>query len=143
MGPPLPAELVQGVSVRDGEYGWEVAQFPAALIIAERSGRACLGGQFQFRFDDGIYEMYWLSADPAERFAGEQWEDYVHRSCGEVAKGFDRLVGTTDFSRILRELPSDLREKVTSTAFDFTRVLVFVAYFVTEQEFVALSPARE
>jgi hypothetical protein len=143
MGHPLPAELVQGVSVRDGEYGWEVARFPAALNMAERSGRACLGGQFQFRFGEGIYEMYWLSADPAERFAGERWEDYVHRSCGEVAKGFDRLVGTTDFSRILRELPSNLRDKLTSAEFDFTRALVFVAYFVTEQEFVALSPARE
>jgi hypothetical protein len=143
MGHPLPAELVQGVSVRDGEYGWEVARFPAALKVAEGSGRACLGGQFQFRFDEGIYEMYWLSADPAERFAGEQWEDYVHRSCGDVAKGFDRLVGTADFSRILRELPSDLRDKVTAAEFDFSRALVVVAYFVTEQEFVALTPARE
>jgi len=87
--------------------------------------------------------MYWLSADPAERFAGEQWEDYVHRSCGEVAKEFDRLVGTTDFSRILGELPPDLREKVSSAEFDFTRALVFVAYFVTEQEHVAHPPASE
>jgi len=141
MGHPLPAELGQGASVRGEEYGWEVARFPAALITAERLGLACLGGQFQFRFDDATYEMYWLSADPAERFAGELWEDYVHRSCGEVAKGFDRLVGTTDFSRILRELPSDLHDKVMSAAFDFTRALIFVAYFVTEQEFVALSPA--
>ena len=143
MGDPLPAELVQDASLCGEEYGWEVARFPAALIMAERSGRACLGGQFQFRFDEGIYEMYWLSADPADRFAGEQWEDYVHRSCGEVAKGFDRLVDTTDFSRILRELPSDLQDKVASAEFDFTRALVFVAYFVTEQEFVGLSPARE
>jgi len=41
MGDPLPAELVQGVSVRNGEYGWEVARFLAVLTIAERSGRAC------------------------------------------------------------------------------------------------------
>jgi hypothetical protein len=87
--------------------------------------------------------MYWLSADSAERLAGEQWEDYVHRSCAEVAKEFDRVVGTTDFSRILRELPADLREKGTAAEFDFTRALVFVAYFVTEQDFVALSLARE
>jgi hypothetical protein len=87
--------------------------------------------------------MYWLSADPAERFAGEKWEDYVHRSCGEVAKEFDRLMGTTDFSRIFRELPADLREKVTAAEFDYTRALVFVAYFVTEQDFVSLSLARE
>ena len=54
--------------------------------------------------------MYWLSADPAERLAGEQWEEYVHRSCAEVAREFDRVVGTTDFSKILHELPPDLQE---------------------------------
>lgn len=98
MGDPLPAELVQDASLCGEEYGWEVARFPAALTVAERCGRACLGGQFQFRFDEGIYEMYWLSADPAERLAGEQWEEYVHRSCTEVAREFDHVVGTTDFS---------------------------------------------
>ena len=143
MGDPLPAELVQDASLCGEEYGWEVARFPAALTVAERCGRACLGGQFQFRFDEGIYEMYWLSADPAERLAGEQWEEYVHRSCTEVAREFDRVVGTTDFSKILRELPPDLQEKVRAAGFDFTRALVFVAYFVTEQELVALSLARE
>ena len=90
---PLPAELVQDASLCGEEYGWEVARFPAALTVAERCGRACLGGQFQFRFDEGIYEMYWLSADPAERLAGEQWEEYVHRSCTEVAREFESRSG--------------------------------------------------
>jgi hypothetical protein len=94
---PLPAELVYGVSVRSGEYGWEIARFPAALTVAERLGRACLGGQFEFRFDEGIYEMYWLSVDPGERLAGEQWDAYLHRSCTEVAKNFERVLGTTGF----------------------------------------------
>jgi hypothetical protein len=143
MDDPLPAELVRDVSVRGGEYGWELGRFPAALTMAERSGRACLGGQFQFRIDEGIYEMYWLSADAAERFAGEPWEEYVRRSCAEVAREFDRIVGTTDFSKILRELPPSLQEKVTAAGFDFTRALVIVAYFVTEQELVALSLERD
>ena len=67
----LPAELAAGASVRGEEYGWEIACFPAALATAERLELACLGGQFQFRFDDAVYEMYWLSADPTERLAGE------------------------------------------------------------------------
>ena len=138
----LPAELTQGASLRGEEYGWGIRRFPAALVTAERLGLACLGGQFQFRFDDATYEMYWLSADPGERLAGEIWADYVHRSCSEVAKGFDRLVGATDFPTIIRELPSDLHDKVMAPEFDVTRVLVFVAYFVTEQEFVSLSPAK-
>jgi hypothetical protein len=57
----LPAELAAGASVRGEEYGWEIACFPAALATAERLELACLGGQFQFRFDDAVYEMYWLS----------------------------------------------------------------------------------
>jgi hypothetical protein len=138
----LPAELAAGASVRGEEYGWEIACFPAALATAERLELACLGGQFQFRFDDAVYEMYWLSADPTERLAGEAWTAYVHRSCSEVAKGFDRLVATTDFPLVFRELPSDLRDKATADAVDPTRVLVFVAYFVTERAFVDLSVTK-
>ena len=103
----LPAELAAGASVRGEEYGWEIACFPAALATAERLELACLGGQFQFRFDDAVYEMYWLSADPTERLAGEAWTAYLHRCCSEVAKEFNRLVATTDFSVVVRELPSE------------------------------------
>jgi hypothetical protein len=142
MDAPLPAELAAGASVRGEEYGWHIAQFPAALVAAERLGLACLGGQFQFRFDDATYEMYWLNADPTERVAGEAWADYVHRSCTEVATGFDRLVAAGDFSAIICDLPSDLRDKMIAPEVDLTRVLVFVAYFVTEQEFIGLSPAE-
>jgi len=138
MGSLLPAELEQNASVRDGEFGWEIARFPAALTTAEHLGLACLGGQFQFRFDDAIYEMYWLRADPAERFLDEPWDGYVRRSCAEVAEGFSRLVGTTDFAAIVQELPSDLRGRVMRAGFDFRRALVFVAYFVSEQELVSL-----
>ena len=142
MDASLPAELAAGASVRGEEYGWHIAQFPAALATAERLGLACLGGQFQFRFDDATYEMYWLNADSTERVAGEAWADYVHRSCNEVANEFNRLVGTVDFSAIIRELPSDLRDKVIAPELELPRVLVFVAYFVTVQEFIELSAAE-
>jgi hypothetical protein len=112
------------------------------LLAAERLGLARLGGQFQFRFDDSIYELYWLSADPTDRRDAEVWLDYVHRSCSEVSKEFDRLVRATDFSAIAQQLPSDLRCKVMAAEFDLTRVLVFVAYFVTEREFGQLSAAQ-
>jgi hypothetical protein len=142
MGCALPAELEEGASLQGDEYGWEIARFPTVLVTAERLGLACLGGQFQFRFDDTTYEMYWLSADPAERLADEKWAGYVHRSCSEVAEGFGRLVTTTNFARIAQELPSDLHDRATAAGFDFTHALVFVAYFVTEQEFVSLTPAQ-
>ena len=59
MDHPLPTELTEGASVRGDEYGWQLARFRATLATAERMGLACLGGQFQFRFDDSTYEMYW------------------------------------------------------------------------------------
>ena len=87
--------------------------------------------------------MYWLSADPAERFACEIWKDYVHRSCTEVAEGFGRLVGTTDFESIVRELPSDLRDKVMATGIDFARALVFVAYLLQNRSLMPLRGQRD
>jgi hypothetical protein len=110
----------------------------------QRSGWNWLAWAGSSSFDSTTQctKMYWLSADPTERLAGGAWTAYVRRSCSEVAKGFDRLVATTDFSVVVRELPSDLRDKATADGVDPTRVLVFVAYFVTEQAFVGLSVTK-
>ena len=64
----LPPDISQGASLRGNEYGWSISSFPNALANAEAHGYACLGGQFQFRLDDGgTCEMYWLDADSKER----------------------------------------------------------------------------
>jgi hypothetical protein len=63
----LPTEIAQGATVRGNEYGWTLDAFPPALARAQALGHACLGGQFQFRLDDGTYEMYWLNADSNDR----------------------------------------------------------------------------
>jgi hypothetical protein len=49
----LPPDVLQGAALRGNEYGWSVSLFPNALARAEALGYACLGGQFQFRLDDG------------------------------------------------------------------------------------------
>ena len=95
----LPSDVVEGATIRGNEYGWSTISFPAALQRAEAHGYACLGGQFQFRLDDGsTCEMYWLSADSKERLPGESWADYSRRSCSEVKQNFQRLMSETDFS---------------------------------------------
>jgi len=73
---------------------WEgAASFPSALAKAQAGGYACLGGQFQFRLDDGsTCEMYWLNADSTERTGGETWADYSRRSCAEVLHRFQYLM---------------------------------------------------
>lgn len=127
--------------VRGEEYGWTVESFPAALRAAERLDIACLGGQFQFRVGDAVYEPYWVCADSSDRRPGEGWSYYVHRSCGEVSEAFEGLVRTTDFRAVARGWP-ELRG-TADAGLDVTRTLVFVAYFVTEQEYDSLSDAKE
>jgi hypothetical protein len=130
MSGQLPNEVLAGATLRDNEYGWKLDSFPAALSAADRLGIACLGGQFQFRVDDAVYEPYWLSADSAERRAGEVWSDYVHRSCGEVADSFRHALQSTDFRSVAKEW-ADLARKAEA---DVLNTLVFVAYFVSEDE---------
>lgn len=131
----LPDDVTQGASLRGNEYGWNPSEFPRALARAEAQGLACLGGQFQFRFPDGsTYEMYWLSADSAQRCPDETWPDYVRRSCSEVVGKFGQLLANSDFKGEAAKWPW-LRDDVEARLPD---VLVFVAYFITESEYANL-----
>ncbi len=122
----LPADVLEGATLRGNEYGWSVASFPIALVRAEARGYACLGGQFQFRLKDGsTCEMYWLSADSSERVTGESWDAYSRRSCSEVKENFQRLISETDFSK------ETSGWNLSSASI---KDLVFVAYFVTESD---------
>ena len=130
----LPAEVAEGASLRDKEYGWNVSAFPNALLKAQIAGYACLGGQFQFRLDDGsTCEMYWLEANSAERADEESWIDYSRRSCAEVLKRFQHLVSETNFAEEASHWPLQI---------DSVRSLVFVAYFIRETEWADLSAKR-
>ena len=130
MAQQLPHNVTSGASLRGNEYGWQVSTFPEAMAHAKSQGLGCLGGQFQFRLADGTYEMYWLSADPTDRRDGEKWSDYSQRSCAEVLSKFQDLVGKTDFAKEAASW------HLGASALES---LVFVAYFVTESEFLQLS----
>ena len=95
----LPPEITQGATARGNEYGWTLDAFPQVLSKAQALGYACLGGQFQFRLDDGTYEMYWLNADSDERRRGESWAEYGRRSCDEVLGRFKAAVANADFPK--------------------------------------------
>lgn len=66
----LPPDVIEGSVLRGNEYAWTPESFPVALGRAEAHGLACLGGQFQFLFNDAICEMYWLAADSKDRMVG-------------------------------------------------------------------------
>lgn len=130
----LPSDITEGATLRGNEFGWSVSSFPNALARAEKRGYACLGGQFQFRLDDGgTCEMYWLSADSTDRRTGESWPVYVHRSCSEVLERFQRVIFQADFAKEARSWQINL---------DPAKYLVFVAYFVTEADLAKLAAQR-
>ena len=134
MGDDLPPGILEGAALRGNEYGWAVFSFPNALTTAEAAGYACLGGQFQFRLDDGsICEMYWLEANSAERTAGETWADYSRRSCAEVMRRFQHLMSGSDFGK---------EASNWQLAIDPVKDLVFVAYFLCETDWSSLQSQR-
>jgi hypothetical protein len=132
----LPPEISRDAHLAGNEYGWVVSSFPSALTNAEAIGYACLGGQFQFRLDEGTCEMYWLSADSNSRREGETWKEYSKRSCCEVKHGFEKLLFETDFLKQGLEWFS-VRGAMTK-ALDPMEKLFFVAYFVDEAEWQEL-----
>lgn len=132
----LPSEFIAGATLCGNEYGWPIALFPGALQNAEALKYACIGGQFQFRVEEGIYEMYWLSADSEDRKTDESWIDYCQRSCQEVLEGFQKILAVTDFRKEASQWEL-LNAKMNAGA-DIGQSLVFVAYFVDESEAVTL-----
>ena len=132
----LPPEIAGDASFDGQEYGWKILSFPTVLAAAERLGFACLGGQLQFRINGSIFEMYWLSADASDRLPGEFWPEYVQRSCSEVGRTFAELVANVDVQKVVQEWPT-LNAMLTNEI-NPSDVLVFVAYFVTQEEFAAL-----
>jgi hypothetical protein len=129
MNDALPPELIDGATLRDSEYAWELSAFPLALRRAPGFAYACLGGQFWFLLpDNSLYEPFWLEANASDRAEGEPWFEYARRSCEEVLAKFNALSNATDFdqeARKFRSLESSFR-------------LMFNAYFVTERQFSAL-----
>ena len=130
----LPDEIANGASLRGNEYGWPIHVFPKALEKARTAGFCCIGGQFQFRLQDGTYEMHWLSADSSDRRDAEPWPAYSNRSCLEVLGKFEDLVAKTDF---VKEAAG---WKLQANA---AADLVFVAYFESESTFAANSRSKK
>lgn len=137
----LPVEMTTCATLDGNEYGWRIESFPNALAKAEAFGYACLGGQFQFRLNTGICEIYWLSADSRERELNEIWLDYCHRSSTEVLNNFNKVVSETDFEEIAGDWP--IVQQAMEQGVDPHQVLVFVAYFVTEDEYTNLRKLSE
>lgn len=132
MTAPLPQSVRATASLEGNELAWPIADFLRALEEAAAAGLACLGGQFQFRFPDGICEMYWLNADSVDRQPSESWPAYVARSSKEVKAAFERNLAETDFLKEASNWPF-VAEKAGAGVNPLDH-LCFCAYFVSEND---------
>lgn len=121
--------------LRGNEYAWSPDKFSAVVSSAPDLGFACLGGQFQFCTEGGIWEMDWLTADSKDRGADEAWSEYAARSCAEVLESFRRLISSVQWDAEAAKWDGLLEELRGRQAFDY---VVFVAYFVTDAEYARL-----
>lgn len=128
----LPPPLLEGAILRGNEYAWPPDKFSAVVSSAPGLGFACLGGQFQFSTESGMWEMNWLNADSKDRGADEGWLEYSARSCAEVLERFHRLMSSVQWDTEAAKWNGLLEELRGRKAREY---VVFVAYFVTEVEY--------
>jgi hypothetical protein len=104
--------------------------------MAPSRGYACLGGQFWLmREGVGVFELYWLAADSAERRDGELWLEYCYRSCDDVRSEFERLIRATDFREEMRKFPAASEQQDVDEPIQIR----FCAYFVSQKEEATLT----
>ena len=100
----LPENILKKAHISTGgEYSWHKEDFIEVIEAARSIGLASIGGNVQYIFPDGIYDLYWLTYDSKDWKPGEAWADYVDRSATEVIEGFMKLCSTTNFHDIARE----------------------------------------
>jgi len=131
----LPPQLLIGTSLRGNEYAWSISEFPNALSLAPSLGYACIGGQFQFRLESTICEMYWLNADPSDKGSDEALATFAHRSCSEVLEKYRIVLEQTDFKKEALQWSSV--PKLSGPDVDVELYLCFVAYFIREDEYLS------
>jgi hypothetical protein len=128
-----PEGVLQKASLRGKEYAWRQADVREAVLAAEQTGLATLGGQTQFRLPDGTCELYWLDFDASSMKTGETWQQFVDRSAQESLSQFEQMCQTVDFVQEGIRAFSILGEK--AEAEDIGLYLCFVIYFVSEETY--------
>src|SRR3989339_449983 len=93
----LPKELLEKTSKDGNELAWKLNDVEEVVVTAEKLGLANLGGQAQFIFPEGIYELYWIEIDTSGKNQDEDWLQYVNRSNHEFLRLFKEKVLKKDF----------------------------------------------
>ncbi len=134
----LPASIKERVVLSGNEWGWRSDDVLDVLEAADKIGLANLGGQVQFVFADGTCELYWLNIDPKERSESEEWAHFAKRSIAESRENFLRLSNSTNFVDEGIENFKFLKRKAQEPGVDLSRSLIFILYFISEEEYAQL-----
>lgn len=133
----LPKDILKNASLRGKEYAWHQSDVEATIRAAKQIKLATIGGQVQFRFSDGTYELYWLEFDSTPKNDNETWDEFVERSADECLNGFKNLCKAVDF--ISEGLQSEYIQEKAKTE-DIGSYLCFVVYFDTEESYFEKAP---
>jgi hypothetical protein len=76
----LPKEILEKAIVSGKEYGWNRTDFKEVIDKAVEVGLGIIGGQVQFKLQDGTCELYWHKYDTTDRKLNENWKDYCQRT---------------------------------------------------------------
>ncbi|OGC07112.1 hypothetical protein A2230_03935 [candidate division WOR-1 bacterium RIFOXYA2_FULL_36_21] len=124
----LPKELLEKTSKYGNELAWKLNDVEEVVVAAEKLGLANLGGQAQFIFPEGIYELYWIEIDTNGKTQDEDWLQYVSRSNHEFLRLFKEKILKTDFLKEAQNWPA-LKAKIDQSI-NILDCLYFVIYFV-------------
>ena len=124
----IPKNILNKAIKSRQEFGWRRDDFVDVIDSALSLNLAIIGGQVQFKFPDGICELYWKSYDTKQKLNCENWTDYclrTHSECLEKFKQFDSneiLIkeGIDNF---------DFLKKKAVDGVDLEPYLIFILYF--------------
>ena len=123
----LPGEILQNAFISGKEYGWRQSDVLQVFNAAAAIPMAIIGGQVQYIFPDGTYEMYWLSYDSAKRQPGEKWPAYCERTKIESTRKFLEIINHTDFGKAAEN--SEFLVNKMKTGIKIEEYKWFIVYF--------------
>ena len=127
----LPQEVLARGDLRGNEYAWRRTDLPLVFEAAQAAGLANLGGQVQFRFPDGICELYWQNFDVEPYRSGETWNQVLARTRHDAEIAVSRLPADDELVADGLAHFEFLREKAAA-GIDIKPALCFVCYFSSE-----------
>ncbi len=135
--PRILAEATHTGVAQAGGWYWKPSELPVVFQKAKELKIASIGGDAEFLFPDGIYDLYWISINHKDKAGNETWEEYVIRSNDESLALLGNQIQTVDFRKVAAEL-SFVRERTLDKGIDPLDYLYYEIYFNSEQEIIEL-----